>query len=137
MTMMTINTRMRRALRNAAALALAGGLQAAWAVNNLPGGPAIHQLDLHPPVTRIASDIQGLHYFMLVICLVIFLAVFGVITASTAAGLAVGSLVGGGLAGHAVLKQKQLLPEVVEGDDVAVHTVANERNVASRHLGGV
>ena len=78
MTMMTINTRMRRALRNAAALALAGGLQAAWAVNNLPGGPAIHQLDLHPPVTRIASDIQGLHYFMLVICLVIFLAVFGV-----------------------------------------------------------
>jgi cytochrome c oxidase subunit 2 len=52
--------------------------QAAQAVNDLPGGPAKNQLDLHPPVTRIASDIQGLHYFMLIVCLVIFIAVFGV-----------------------------------------------------------
>lgn len=57
---------------------MAGGLQAAWAVGDLTGGPAKNQLDLHPPVTRIASDVQSLHYIMLVICLVIFLAVFGV-----------------------------------------------------------
>lgn len=52
--------------------------QAAQAVNDLPGGPAKNQLDLHPPVTRIATDIQGLHYFMLIVCLVIFIGVFGV-----------------------------------------------------------
>ena len=52
--------------------------QVALAVNNLPGGPAVNQLDLHPPVTEIAADQQSLHYFMLVICAVIFVAVFGV-----------------------------------------------------------
>ena len=52
--------------------------QAAQAVNDLPGGPAKNQLDLHPPVTRIATDIQGLHYGMLIVCLAIFVIVFGV-----------------------------------------------------------
>jgi cytochrome c oxidase subunit 2 len=52
--------------------------QAAQAVNDLPGGPAKNQLDLHPPVTRIATDIQGLHYGMLIVCLAIFIIVFGV-----------------------------------------------------------
>jgi cytochrome c oxidase subunit II len=52
--------------------------QAALAVGNLPGGPAVNQLDLHPPVTQIARDQIWLHYFMLVICTVIFLGVFGV-----------------------------------------------------------
>ncbi len=52
--------------------------QAALAVNSLPGGPAVNQLDLHPPVTQIARDQIWLHYFMLVICTVIFLGVFGV-----------------------------------------------------------
>jgi cytochrome c oxidase subunit 2 len=52
--------------------------QAAFAVNNLPGGPAVNQLDLHPAVTQIARDQQWLHYFMLVICTVIFVGVFGV-----------------------------------------------------------
>ena len=56
--------------------ALASG--AALAVNNLPGGPAVNQLDLHPPVTRIAAEQQWLHYYIMVICVVIFLAVFGV-----------------------------------------------------------
>ena len=51
---------------------------AAMAVGNLPGGPAVNQLDLHPPVTQIARDQIWLHYFMLVICTVIFLGVFGV-----------------------------------------------------------
>ena len=52
--------------------------QAALAVNNLPGGPAVNQLDLHPPVTEIAADQRWLHYFLLVICSVIFIGVFGV-----------------------------------------------------------
>jgi cytochrome c oxidase subunit 2 len=51
---------------------------AALAVNSLPGGPAVNQVDLHPPVTRIAVEQQWLHNFMLIICTVIFIGVFGV-----------------------------------------------------------
>ncbi len=51
---------------------------AAMAVNDLPGGPAVNQLDLHPPVTQIAAEQQYLHNFMMILCLVIFFAVFGV-----------------------------------------------------------
>jgi cytochrome c oxidase subunit II len=51
---------------------------AAQAVNNLPGGPAVNQLDLHPAVTKIGEQQHFLHYFMLVVCVVIFVAVFGV-----------------------------------------------------------
>ena len=62
-----------------AALALMSlATQASWAVNSLPGGPAVNQLDLHPPVTRIAAEEQSLHYMMLYICVAIFVAVFGV-----------------------------------------------------------
>ncbi len=52
----------------------------AWAqtVNNLPGGPAVRQLDMHPAASKIAEQQHFLHYVMLVICLVIFVAVFGV-----------------------------------------------------------
>ena len=52
--------------------------QASWAVSDLPGVPAVRQLDLHPPVTRIAAEQQWLHYMMLYICGAIFLGVFGV-----------------------------------------------------------
>ncbi len=54
------------------------GANSAWAVNDLPGGPAVRQLNLHPPVTKIAEEQVWLHWFMLIICTVIFLAVFGV-----------------------------------------------------------
>ncbi len=50
----------------------------AHAVNDLPGGPAVNQLNLHPPVTRIAEDMAWLHWFMLIVCTVIFVALFGV-----------------------------------------------------------
>ncbi len=50
---------------------------AALAVNDLPGGPKVNQLDLPGGATRMASDIQGLHYLLLVICSVIFVVVFG------------------------------------------------------------
>ncbi|MEF7614782.1 cytochrome c oxidase subunit II [Aquincola sp. MAHUQ-54] len=63
-----------------AGLALGASLAAhtAWAVNSLPGGPAVNQIDLHPPVTRIAAEQQWLHNFVMIICVVIFVAVFGV-----------------------------------------------------------
>jgi len=64
---------------------LAGGAWCATAlafaappVNDLPGGPAVNQLDLHPPVTAIAAEQRWLHYFVLFICLVIFIGVFAV-----------------------------------------------------------
>jgi cytochrome c oxidase subunit II len=50
----------------------------AHAVNDLPGGPAVNQLNLHPPVTRIAEEQAWLHWFMLIVCTVIFVAVFAV-----------------------------------------------------------
>ena len=51
---------------------------AAWAVNDLPGGPAVRQLNLHPAVTRIAAEQHWLHWFMMITCVVIFIAVFSV-----------------------------------------------------------
>jgi cytochrome c oxidase subunit II len=67
-----------RLARAALALSAALASSAALAVNNLPGGPAVNQLDLHPPVTKIAAELQWLHNYIMIICLVIFVAVFGV-----------------------------------------------------------
>ena len=72
---------MRALLRPAAGLV--GGFAAmlalpASAVNDLPGGPKVNQIDLHPPMSAIALEQQWLHNFMLIVCTVIFLAVFGV-----------------------------------------------------------
>ncbi len=50
----------------------------AHAVNDLPGGPAVNQLNLHPAVTKIAQEQHWLHNFMMIICVVIFIAVFAV-----------------------------------------------------------
>ena len=52
--------------------------EAAHAVNDLPGGPAVNQLNFAPPVTRIAEEQHWLHWFMMAICAVIFVVVFGV-----------------------------------------------------------
>lgn len=64
----------------ASLLLTAGALigTAAHAVNDLPGGPAVRQLNLAPPVTRIAEEQHFLHWMMLIICVVIFVAVFSV-----------------------------------------------------------
>jgi len=51
---------------------------AAFATNDLPGGPKVNQLDLPAPATRVAAEQIWLHWFMMILCLVIFLAVFGV-----------------------------------------------------------
>jgi cytochrome c oxidase subunit II len=52
--------------------------QAAWAVNDLPGGPSVRQLNLAPPVTKIAEEQHWLHWYMMIICVAIFLLVFGI-----------------------------------------------------------
>jgi len=51
---------------------------AAQKVNDLPGGPAVNQLNFAPPATRIAEEQHWLHWFMMALCAVIFLIVFGV-----------------------------------------------------------
>jgi cytochrome c oxidase subunit 2 len=59
-------------------LALGALSPAARAVNDLPGGPAVRQLNLHAAATRIAQEQAWLHWFMLITCIVIFIAVFSV-----------------------------------------------------------
>ncbi|HEY8048516.1 MAG TPA: cytochrome c oxidase subunit II [Ramlibacter sp.] len=59
-------------------LPAAGFVPAAHAVNSLPGGPGVLQLNLHDAVTRIAVEQGWLHWFMLITCFVIFLMVFSV-----------------------------------------------------------
>ncbi|MBI3155888.1 MAG: cytochrome c oxidase subunit II [Burkholderiales bacterium] len=71
-------TRTQPLRRAALALALAAGAPAWAQVASLPGGPAVNQLNLHPPATAIAEQQQWLHWMMLIICLTIFVAVFGV-----------------------------------------------------------
>ncbi|HEX7634272.1 MAG TPA: cytochrome c oxidase subunit II [Noviherbaspirillum sp.] len=56
---------------------LAAGVPS-WAVVDSQGGPAVHELNFQPPVTKIAEQIYDLHTMMLIICLAIFIAVFGV-----------------------------------------------------------
>ena len=51
---------------------------AAHAVNDLPGGPAVRELNLQPAVSKIAEAQHDLHWFLLIICAVIFVAVFSV-----------------------------------------------------------
>lgn len=80
--MMKMTNSLRPVWHKASQLCLAAcitlGSTAAMAVNDLRGGPAVNQIDLHPPVTQIASEQQWLHNFMLIICTVIFVGVFGV-----------------------------------------------------------
>ena len=60
----------------AGALALSSGF--AHAVNDLPGGPAVHQLNLPAAATKIAEEQHYLHWMMMGICVAIFVVVFGV-----------------------------------------------------------
>jgi len=76
--MKTMTSLLSRASRMTLALGVMLSAGAAMAVNDLPGGPAVRQLNLHPPVTRIAEQQSWLHWFMLIVCVVIFVGVFGV-----------------------------------------------------------
>jgi len=48
------------------------------AVNDMVGGPAVHQLNFQAPVTAVAANVYELHVWMIGICVAIFIAVFGV-----------------------------------------------------------
>ena len=49
-----------------------------FANQDMPGGPAVNQLNFPVAATRIMAEIHWLHWMMLVICTVIFIGVFGV-----------------------------------------------------------
>ena len=76
--MMSILNKLSRPLMAATAWVGSAAFTAAHAVGDLPGGPAVRQLNLHPAVTKIAEEQAWLHWFMMILCTVIFLAVFGV-----------------------------------------------------------
>jgi cytochrome c oxidase subunit 2 len=76
--MMTMRSLWHRAALRLALILGAALAFPAWAVNDLKGGPAVNQFNLHPPASAIADDQQWLHNYMLIICTVIFIAVFGV-----------------------------------------------------------
>jgi cytochrome c oxidase subunit 2 len=67
-----------------ASLSAVGALS--WASNGVqsgpvvdsPGGPAVGQMNLTAPVTKIAEQMYWLHTFVMIICLVVFVVVFGV-----------------------------------------------------------
>jgi len=62
----------------ASAWAATAAFTLAHAVSDLPGGPAVNQLNLQAPVTKIAEDQAWLHWLLLIICTVIFVVVFSV-----------------------------------------------------------
>ena len=76
--MKNISNQLASLLSRAGIFAGAWMVTAAHAVNDLPGGPAVNQLNMHPPVTKIAEEQHWLHWFMLIICTVVFVAVFAV-----------------------------------------------------------
>ncbi len=76
--MKTITALWQRAAQAGLTLGAALASGVALAVNDLPGGPKVNQINLHPPITEISADQQWLHNFMLVICTLIFIGVFGV-----------------------------------------------------------
>ncbi len=53
-------------------------LTLAHAAGDLPGGPAVNQLNLPHAATKIAAEQAWLHWFMLIVCTVVFVAVFAV-----------------------------------------------------------
>jgi cytochrome c oxidase subunit II len=75
---MNINMTLRQRWNKGLPALAAAAVLPAWAVGDLPGGPAVNQLDLHKPASKLAADIITMHDYMLIVCLVIFVAVFGV-----------------------------------------------------------
>lgn len=59
-------------------LVAAFGTAIAQAAEDMPGGPAVNQLNFTPAATKIMQEIHWLHWMMLIICALIFVGVFGV-----------------------------------------------------------
>jgi cytochrome c oxidase subunit II len=77
-TMKSILNKLATPLLAVGAWAASAALSVAHAVNDLPGGPGVNQLNLPTGVTNIAREQAWLHWFMLILCTVIFVAVFTV-----------------------------------------------------------
>jgi cytochrome c oxidase subunit 2 len=77
-TMKNIPNKLASMLCHAGVWAGAWVATAAHAVNDLSGGPAVNQLNLPEPATKIAAEQNSLHWMMLILCTVIFVAVFSV-----------------------------------------------------------
>jgi cytochrome c oxidase subunit 2 len=75
---MTYVKRLQALLFGLASLAGLAWSTTAFAAQEITGRPLPHQLNLQPPVTRIAAEINTLHTWMMVVCVAIFIAVFGV-----------------------------------------------------------
>lgn len=71
-----------KTMKTALAALLTGGMllagTPAMAVSDMPGGPAVNELNFQPPATKVAEELLRLHSMMLIICLIIFIGVFGV-----------------------------------------------------------
>ena len=77
-TMKSISNQLAFLLRKAGIWTTAWVATAAYAVNDLPGGPAVNQLNLPLAATKIAEEQNWLHSMMMILCTVIFVAVFSV-----------------------------------------------------------
>ena len=75
---MTYVKRLQALLFGLAGLASLALSTTAIAAPEITGRPTVHQLNLQPPVTRIAAEINTLHTLMMVVCVAIFIGVFGV-----------------------------------------------------------
>ena len=67
-----------KVIRASLYLVTALGVAFVQAAENMPGGPAVNQLNFPAPATKIMQEIHWLHWMMLIICLIIFVGVFGV-----------------------------------------------------------
>jgi len=76
--MKSISNQLAFLLRKAGIWTTAWVATAAYAVNDLPGGPAVNQLNLPLAATKIAEEQNWLHSMMMILCTVIFIAVFSV-----------------------------------------------------------
>ena len=76
--MKNMSNKLASNLSHAGAWASVWFATAAHAVNDLPGGPSVRQLNLPEPATKIAAAQNSLHWMMLILCTVIFIAVFSV-----------------------------------------------------------
>lgn len=78
MSNILISKKLTHILQKAGVLIGSLAATAALAVNDLPGGPGVNQLNLPIGVTRISQEQSWLHWYMLIICTVVFILVFGV-----------------------------------------------------------
>lgn len=73
---------MKMLSKTLASLLVTGSLlalsQTALVVEDMSDGPAVRQLDLVPPVTKVAAEIHWLYWVTLIVCIVIFIDAFGV-----------------------------------------------------------